>query len=83
MFGFKLLLTSNYVAVIGAVCYYAVGYSFAYGEPGNAFIGHNYFFGSNVMKTSNASQGVSYRISLFCFVCSINGASNFELHYDG
>lgn len=30
------------------MCYYAVGYSFAYGEPGNAFIGHNYFFASNV-----------------------------------
>uniref|UniRef100_H2YUH8 Ammonium transporter n=1 Tax=Ciona savignyi TaxID=51511 RepID=H2YUH8_CIOSA len=33
---------------IGAIMYFAIGYSFAYGKPGNAFIGHNYFFATNM-----------------------------------
>ncbi|XP_078492621.1 ammonium transporter 2 [Ciona intestinalis] len=33
---------------IGAIMYFAVGYSFAYGQPGNRFIGHNYFFATNM-----------------------------------
>jgi len=51
---YSLLLT-----VIGVICYYAVGYPFAYGEPGNAFIGHNYFFATNINYESNGTHIVS------------------------
>jgi len=56
---YKILYFPFLFTVIGAICYYAVGYPFAYGEPGNAFIGHNYFFGSNVFSPINGTQVVS------------------------
>ena len=49
-------------SVIGAIAYYAVGYAFAYGEPGNAFIGHNFFFADN-LEISNVSSNVSVSIN--------------------
>ena len=48
------MITLVLFSVIGAVSYYGVGYAFAYGEPGNGFIGHNHFFGSNVVDNSTA-----------------------------
>ncbi|XP_039274612.2 putative ammonium transporter 1 isoform X1 [Styela clava] len=45
------IILKNVVDVwMAALTYWAVGYSFAYGEPGNGFIGHNYFFGSNLQQ---------------------------------
>ena len=29
---------------IGSITYWAFGYAFAFGDPGNAFIGYRYFF---------------------------------------
>jgi len=40
------------ILVIGAIAYWAIGFAFAYGEPGNEFIGSNHFFSTNV-KESN------------------------------
>lgn len=37
---------------IGALAYWTLGFAFAYGIPGNAFIGHNFFFSSNVEQTN-------------------------------
>ena len=34
--------------VIGAIAYWSIGFAFAFGEPGNFFIGHNHFFSENV-----------------------------------
>lgn len=33
---------------IGAIAFWAFGYAFAYGKPGNAFIGYGYFLSTNV-----------------------------------
>ena len=53
---FKQLFWINFCLVIKAISYYAFGYAFAYGEPGNGFIGHNFFFSSNVANiTLNVS----------------------------
>jgi len=45
--------------VIGSLAYYFVGYSFSFGEPGNAFIGHSQFFATNLVSpTVNGTQAV-------------------------
>ncbi|KAJ8023642.1 Ammonium transporter 1 member 2 [Holothuria leucospilota] len=33
---------------VGALCYWMFGYAFAFGKPGNGFIGAGYFFFSNI-----------------------------------
>ena len=33
---------------IGSISFWAFGYGFAYGQPSNGLIGHNYFFSINV-----------------------------------
>lgn len=43
------IILKNVVDVwMAALSYWAIGWAFAYGEPGNGFIGNNYFFASNI-----------------------------------
>jgi len=50
------ILMKNILDVfIGAVSYYLFGFAFAYGEPSNAFIGHNTFAAGNV-RTPNGTD---------------------------
>ncbi|KAJ8023646.1 Ammonium transporter 1 member 2 [Holothuria leucospilota] len=44
----NILLKNLLDVCLGAVAYWGVGYAFAFGNPGNAFIGHNYFFFGNI-----------------------------------
>lgn len=38
------MLTNRFISsVLGALAYWLFGYAFAFGNPGNGFIGHKYF----------------------------------------
>jgi len=51
------ILMKNILDVfIGAVSYYLFGFAFAYGDPSNAFIGHNTFAAGNV-REANLTSG--------------------------
>merc|ERR1711909_72736 len=53
------ILMKNILDVfIGAVSYYLFGFAFAYGEPSNAFIGHNSFAAGNVRIPNGTEAGV-------------------------
>lgn len=45
------IILKNVVDIwMAALSYWAVGWAFAYGEPGNPIIGHNNFFASNIQN---------------------------------
>ncbi|XP_009857502.2 ammonium transporter 1 [Ciona intestinalis] len=44
----NILMKNTLDVFVGSLSFFAFGYPFAYGRPGNSFIGHNNFFGANV-----------------------------------
>ena len=55
----KSVITSYVTVVIGAISYFGFGYAFAYGEPGNGFIGRNHFFGTNVAENATVVKNAA------------------------
>lgn len=55
---------------MAALSYWAIGWAFAYGEPGNGFIGNNYFFASNIQ---NEFEGAGDTVGHHRIVCERPG----------